>query len=256
MRTSRLLKLLLIIAVGFNLQACGSIQEMIKGTPTPTLTLTYTPTLTPTITLTPTMTPIPTSTLTPTATPDFIATQKTEEFSEIARVYFDETILESVYGEYYSLEDSFQNLAEVGYYQWETYELGIRNFIIRTNVRLSTANKPSNSTGCGIMFRTVGDFTEHIFVQQDGYVYYGAGDTYFNSRYYGKINNPAEFELVLVVNEEAYQVYIDGKKALVGDSILDPSKGGIGFAVQSGSNEDFGSNCNFSNIDLWAVKNK
>ena len=255
MRTNWLLKLLFIIVVAFNMQACGSIQEMIKGTPTPTSTLTFSPTLTPTTTLTPTMTPTPTSTLTPTTTPDFVATQKTEEFSEIAGNYFDEAFLETVYGEYYFLEDSVQNLAKVGYYQWETDNLEVRNFILRTNVRMSTAKKPSNSTGCGIVFRTVGNFVESIFVQQNGYLYYGAGDTNFNSRYYGKFDNPAEFEMVLVVNEKIYKIYIDGKLAMNGDSILDPSKGGIGFAVQSGSNEEFGSQCNFTNIDLWEIKN-
>ena len=251
-----LMKLLLIVLVGINMQACGSIQQMIQGTPTPIPTLTYTPTLTPTSTLTPTETLTPTSTPSPTATPDFVATQKTEEFSEIATIYFDEAFLETVYGEYYFLEDSIQNLAKVGYYQWETYDFEVRNFIFRADVRMSTANKPSNSTGCGVVFRTVGNFVESIFVQQNGYLYYGAGDTNFNSGYYGKFDNPGEFKLVVIVNEETYQVYIDSKKALTGDSILDPSSGGIGFAVQSGSNDEFGSSCSFKNIDFWEIKTK
>jgi len=256
MRKNRLFEILLLIVLGFNMQACGAVQELIQGTPTPTPTLTYTPTLTPTSTLTPTETLTPTSTPTSTATPDFIATQKTEEFSEVAKAYFDDAFLETVYGEYYFLDDSIQNLAKMGYYQWETYNLSIRNLILRTDVRMVTANKASNSTGCGIVFRTVGNFVESIFVQQDGYLYYGAGDTNFNSGYYGKFDNPAEFELVLVVNEKSYQVYIDGKRVLAGDSILKPSSGGIGFAVQSGSNEEFGSSCSFKNIDFWQIKRK
>ena len=256
MRKNRLFEILLLVVMGFNMQACGTIQEMMQGTPTSTPTLTYTPTLTPTSTLTPTVTFTPTSTPIPTATPNLVATQKTEEFSDVAGNYFDATFLDTVYGEYYFLDDSIQNLAKVGYYQWETDNLDVRNFILRADVRMSTANKPSNSTGCGIVFRTVGNFVESIMVQQDGYLYYGAGDTNFNSRYYRKFDNPAEFELVLVVNEKIYETYIDGTKALNGDSILDPSKGGIGFAVQSGSDDDFGSQCNFTNIDLWAIKSK
>ena len=62
--------------------------------------------------------------------------------------------------------------------------------------------------------------------------------------------------MVLVVYEKGYQVYIDGKKALTGDSILKPSSGGIGFAVQSGSDEEFGSQCNFKDIDVWEIKAK
>ena len=256
MRKNRLFGLLLLIVIGFNVQACGAIQEMIQGTPTPTPTLTFTPTLTPTSTLTPTETLTPTSTPTSTATPDYVATQKTEEFSEVARDYFDDAFLETVYGEYYFLDDYIQNLAKAGYYQGDTYDLTIRNLILRADVRMSTAQKPSDITGCGIFFRTVGNFVESIFVQQNGYIYYDAGDTSFNSGYYGRFDNPAEFEMVLVVYEKGYQVYIDGKKALTGDSILKPSSGGIGFAVQSGSDEEFGSQCNFKDIDVWEIKAK
>jgi hypothetical protein len=121
---------------------------------------------------------------------------------------------------------------------------------------MSTANTPSSSTACGIVFRTVGDYNQSIFIQQDGELNYGAGNTIFNSRYPEKFSNPAEFEVVFVVRDNHYQLFIDGETAMRGDSILDPSAGGVGFAVQSGSEEDFGSRCDFKNIDLWALQEK
>ena len=240
--------------LSINLIACGSVQQMIQGTPTSTPT--DTPTMTPTFTLTPTNTLTPTSTSTPTSTPDIVATQKTEEFFEIAQAYFDEIFLEIVYGEYYLLPASVQNLAQVDYIQWETYRLEARNFLLRTNVKMATDEKPSNTTGCGVVFRAVGSFTEAVIIQQNGNLYYSAGDTNFNTGYFERLDNPAEFELVVTLNEKAYQVYINGKKALTGDSILDPSKGEIGFIVQSGSNEGFGSQCKFTNSDFWIIKKK
>jgi hypothetical protein len=70
------------------------------------------------------------------------------------------------------------------------------------------------------------------------------------------MTNPAEFEMLLVVNEENYQLHIDDKEVISGESIIDPRSGGIGFAVQSGSDEEFGSQCNFTDNDLWAIKRK
>lgn len=248
----RLLKIFIIVILGINLQACGSIQQMIQGTPTFTPTITPTPTLTATATLTSTPTRTPTST----ATPNLVATQKVEEFSELMKKYFDADFLATVDGQYYQLEDSNQVLAKKGYYQWTTYGVNVRNFILRTNVRMSTANKISASTGCGIVFRSVGNFVESIIFVQDGYVYYGAGKSNFNSRYYGKTDNSSTVQMVLILNEKKYEFYVDGKLALDGDSVIDPSKGDVGYAVQSGSNEDFGSQCSFTNTDLWAIIKK
>ena len=240
---SMMLIMLMIFMLG-----CGSVQPIVQSTPT--LSWTSIPTLTSTPAVTPTLEP------TQTQTPDVEATQQAGSFNELVVNYFDAEFLEKVNGEYYSLGDSVQNLANKGYFQWIPYDVKARNFILRTNVRMSTANKPSDSTGCGIVFRTVGNYAEFIFIQQNGYLYYGAGDTNFNSRYYGKIDNPAEFEMVLVVNDKNYDVYIDDQLALSGDFILDPSRGGVGFAVLSGSNDDFGSQCNFTKNDLWAIKSK
>ena len=234
--------------------ACGSAQQALQATDAPERTSTPELTETPSSTSTPAATP--TRQPTKTKTPDFSATMEAEQFNELILTYFDDQFLQTVDGEYYALEDFVDNLAHKGYFTWSAYDVNIRNFILRTKVRMSTANNPSNSTGCGIVFRTVGNFSESVFIQQNGEVFYGAGDTNYNSGYYEKISNPAEFEMVLMVNEKSYRVFVDGKRVLNGETIIDPSRGGVGFAVQSGSDEDFGSQCNFKNDDLWALKKK
>lgn len=243
-KTSRLF---LILAI-FIILGCGSVQQLVQETPT--LKFTETPALTSTSVATSTRKP------TQTATPDVAATMQVEQFHELVSDYFDSEFLETVYGEYYSLEDSIQNLANKGYYKWTSYGVELRNFILRTNVRMSTADKLSSLTGCAVVFRAAGNFNESIFVLQDGNLQYSAGNKNYKSLYYGRFENPAEFELVLVVNEKNYQVYIDGKKSMSGVSVFTPSKGEIGFAVQSGSNERFGSQCKFTNSDLWIIRKK
>ncbi|HEX5807092.1 MAG TPA: hypothetical protein VFY25_00385 [Anaerolineales bacterium] len=228
--------------------SCGTVQQTVQMTATPAFTSTPTLTATPA----PTSTPRPTRT----KTPDIVATRQAEKFTELMQSYFSFGSVETLEGKYYSLDDYVSNLARKGYFEWAAYDLKVRNFILRTKVRMSTANNPSTSTGCGIVFRTVGDFAETIFVQQSGELNYGAGSKNFHFGYLTKFSNPAEFELVVVVNENNYQVFIDGETALKGDSMLDPGSGGIGFAVQSGSDEDFGSQCNFTENDLWAIKKR
>lgn len=78
----------------------------------------------------------------------------------------------------------------------------------------------------------------------------------FSIHGYQKLIDPAEFEVVFLLKDNYYQVLIDGATAIKGDSILDPSAEGIGLAIPSGSDEDFGSQCDFTNIDLWAIKEK
>ena len=97
---------------------------------------------------------------------------------------------------------------------------------------------------------------ESIFSLQNGYLYYNADDSNFNSRYYGKIDNPATIQMVLIVNEKRYEVYIGGKLALSGDSVIDPDKGDVGYEIQSRSDDDFGTQCTFTNTDLWSINKK
>ena len=241
-------KPLLLIFLTVFIVACGAAGQAVQVTEAPGRTETLNWTSTPDAT--------PTRHPTRTKAPDAAATVESEQFSEMMLTYFDDKFLQTVDGEYYPLEDYVDNLAHRGYFSWSTYDVNIRNFVLHTNVRMSTANEPSSSTGCGIVFRTIGDFKESVFIQQNGEIFYGAGDTNYHSGYYGKVSNPAEFEMVLMVNEKSYRVFVDGKQALTGETILDPSRGGIGFAVQSGSDEDFGSQCNFTNNDLWALKKK
>lgn len=243
-RTSRLLLTLAAVMM----LGCSSIQQLAQATLTPTAT--QTSTLTPTSTAT--ATPRPTFT----RTPDITATAQLEKFNELMSSYYSFGPAESMQGKHYPLDDYSDQLAKTGYFSWLPSDLRLRDILLRAHVKMSTANKPSGSTGCGLVFRTVGDFAESIFVQQNGHLYYGAGNTSFHSGYHGNINNPAEFELVFFLKDTHYQVFMDGKSVMKGDTVIPPSAGGISFAVQSGSDEDFGSRCDFTNVDVWLIREK
>lgn len=233
------------------LQSCNSIQQILQGTPTPTATLT--PTLTATPTLTPTSTPTPTFTPTSTATLDLAATQQYEVFFPLVQEYYAAKYISSTEGTYYRLDDYSDSLAKQGYYHWTTLGMHVRNFVLRSHVKMSTANEMSPSTGCGLAFRAMGSYTDAVYVKQGGSVFYLTNNTIWYKQYYGTFPNPAEFELVVIANETRIRVYVDGKQALVYGTFIGTYAGDLGFTVASGSNENE-SRCDFTNNELWVVK--
>jgi hypothetical protein len=233
--------------------ACGPIQQLIQGSPTPTLT--ETPTLTSTPTLSPTPTPKPTSTPTSTATPNLVATQQYEAFLPLVQKYFDAGYIPSMNGTYYQLDDYSDSLAKRGNYRWDTVAGNIENFILKSHLTMSTANAYAPETGCGIVFRTLGEgVVEAVYVGQDDKVHYIVNNTISHEQYFNQISNPAEFDIILIANDRFIKFYIDGKEALVYETYIDTHAGDLGFTVISGSNEDYGSRCDFKNTELWVIK--
>ena len=243
---------LAIILFGLNLQSCSTVQQMIQGTPTFTSTATLT--TTPTLTATPTSTLTPTETPSPTVTPNLLATQQYEAFFPVVQQYFDLGYIPTLDGDFYVLDDYSDALAKKGYYSWGTMGKKVRNLIMKSHLTMLTANKASAETACGIVFRVTGDYANVVFVGQNGVAFYGTNNQTFHSSRYGISSNPAEVDLVLLVNEQNIRLFIDGEKALVYDTFLDTYVGDVGFTVLSGSNDDFGSRCTFTNNGLWVIR--
>ena len=244
---------LTIILLGLNLQACSSVQQMIQGTPTPTST--NTPTLTPTFTLTPTTTMTLTKTPTPTITPNLTATQQYDDFYPLVQKYYDAGYIPSLNGQYYHLEDYSDSYVEKGFYRWEIVRPNVRNFIMKSHITMTTAFGTSPDTGCGFAFRVVGSFAEAVFVGQNGNSFYIAGETAFETGYFGRVSNPVELDFVLIVYENKIRSFVNNKAILNYEGFLDPDRGDLGFTVLSGSNQGNGSQCDFIDNELWIIQN-
>lgn len=244
---------LTVIILSVNLIACGSVQQMIQGTPTPTYTSTSTST--PTFTQTPTATITPTNTPTPTITPNLTATQQYTDFYQLVQKHYDSGRLPSLNGQYYRLEDYSDSYDLKGYYRWQIVRNNIRNFILKSHITMSTDSGSSPDTGCGFAFRVVGSFAEAVFVGQDGNSFYIAGETEFDTGYFGSVSNPVELDLVLIVYENRIWSYVNDKAILDYEGFLDPSSGDLGFTVLSGSSQGTGSQCDFKDNELWIIQN-
>jgi hypothetical protein len=203
-----------------------------------------------------TKTPRPTLTPLPTSTPNYVATRQYEDLVALVDRYYDAGVLPSVLGRFYRIEDFSRSLAKKGNYEWVTRDGGVGNFIVRADVVMETADRPSSQSGCGFVFSDSGKEThDFVFLRQDGYASYGLSGLSLTNKYYGKLGNPAAFKMTLLVYENKLRLIVDDKEIIAYDNLVyvEGFKGLWGPAVLSGSNEDFGTRCDFANIEVWEV---
>ena len=245
-----LLKLFIIALLGLNLQACGSVQQMVQGTPTftPTTTATPTHTFTSTPTLTPTQTP------TPTSTPNLAATQKYESFQSSLEKFASDGIIPSLEGEYHSLDDYSKSLAKSGYFNWATYdEFKPTNFIIQAKVKIANATTENVfKSGCGFVFEDV--FSNHaLFFALDGNANYRTGGRDRGSKYVDAtlFQNPEGVRLTVILYNKSLLFYVNDQKAITQTVYGGPFS--VGPSILSGTSEGFGTRCDFTEVALWEM---
>jgi len=260
------LTLFMTIVLGINLEACGSIQQMIQGTPTSTPTITPTSSLTPTATLTLT----PTKTPTPTITPNLTATQQYTDFMSLLQKFHEAGQISTTGGTYQKLDEYSDELA-MGYgYSWTPTGHSSKDFVIRADFDWEVANQ-KNYSGCGYMFRqeseshyylTALDALNGIFFS---YTKSGSNPggpaTILNftvpaakrSKLPDMGHNPYQAKFTLIINEYKAYTYINdnffSEHNLKHDTLTDP--GPLSFMVLTGSATDFGTRCKISNVEIW-----
>ncbi|HPC06653.1 MAG TPA: hypothetical protein PLI60_08020, partial [Anaerolineaceae bacterium] len=149
---------------------------------------------------------------------DAVMTQQANTFyAEIERLYNDK-VISTTEGEYYTLPDFYEEWAQLGWYQW--YETGHSpaNFVLKADMEYETASTITDwpAAGCGFVFRLQdSDNNYAIFYTLDGYVYmwaYEDGKYVEKGRgYYGKPSIPAgSAEIMLVTEGDMTYFYVDG----------------------------------------------
>lgn len=205
----------------------------------------------PTETLVPTITPIPP---TPTTTPDLAATQQYENFISIVQKYYDAGILPSVNGTYQAMGDYSDATTDAGKYHWTPYDNLISNFIVRADIVLETAPSPASQSGCGFVFNIIDEnIHESVFLQRNGSAIYGLSGRTFKTEFYDKLPNPAEFTMVFLVYEKEIHLTVNDKEVISYQLDVKREKRGWGPALLVGSTQDFGTRCDFKNIELWEI---
>jgi hypothetical protein len=237
--------------------ACGA------SAPEPTATNTPIPP-TETATLVPTDTPKPTRTPRPTKTPDLAATQRSEALNAEAQSYFDRGYLTTADGEFLEFGDFNEDWAQLGWYSWWTLDEEAGDFYLSAHFKWSTAMNNNEISGCGFVFGLQDnndnyavflDKSRILFLNTDQSM--GGGFEVGKTKGTGRVkfSNPAEADFALIVKGLYAYVLVDDE--VIGEYTLSKSKpqnGGLGLTMFSGTNKDYGTHCEMTNLHLWRPK--
>lgn len=238
--------------------ACAALAAEIPTTSTPQATATQT--LTPTATLTPTNTPRPTR------TPNLAGTARADEINAEAQRYFDMGLLKTNKGSFEEYDDFSRDWAQLGWYRWVMLSDIAKDFFLSAHFKWSSAYRNADYSGCGFVF-AIQDNGDHyaVFLDRSQILFLDSNSAYSYSRLVGLTrgtgrvrfeNNPAdqplEADFTVIVNDAYTYVLVDGE--IVGEYTLSQSKvlqGNLGLTLLSGTNKDFGTRCEMTDIHAW-----
>lgn len=242
--------------------ACNSATP--EPPPTSTPKPTDTPAPTATITATSTNTPRPSPTPRPTKTPNLAATQKYEDFNAETQKYFELGYLKSNEGKIEEIDDFYYEWAQLNWYSWLPLGRNVSDFYLSAHFAWNSAYRNADDSGCGIVF-AIQPNKEHysVFLDRTKIVFLDADSRYSYSLTVGKTRGtgrvkfdmPAEADFTLIVKGAYAYVLVDGE--LIGEYTLSQSRnlrGDVGLSILSGTNKDYGTKCEMTNIRLWTPK--
>ena len=247
-----------LLVLSLVLSACGVMATDVPATSTlrPSATITHTPT----------NTPFPTNTPRPTRTPDLAATQHAEELNAEIRKYFELGYLSSDQGGVEEYRDFGMEWAQLNWYDFQLLDLNVHDFLISAHFKWSSAYRNANIAGCGIAFAIQPNIDHYaVFLDRSQILFLNADYSVSNRSYAVgltrgtgrvKFDNPAdqpvEADFTLIVKDEYAYVLVNGE--VVGEYTLSKSKvlkGDIALSLLSGTNKDFGTRCEMTNIHVF-----
>ena len=238
--------------------ACSTSQATPTNTAEPTASATATQT--PTATRTPRPSPTPR----PTQTPNLAATERAEELNAEVQKYFEKGYLATTEGRSRELDDFRYDWAQLGWYRHFMVQEGVGDFFLSAHFQWDSAFKNSDISGCGFIFG-IQENNDHyaVFLDRQKVFFLITDSRVGFSRSVGptrgtgtvKFDYPAEADFTLIVKEAYAYVLVDGEvSAEYTLAQSRSSKGGIGLTVLSGTNKDYGTRCEMTNLHLWLPK--
>lgn len=237
--------------------ACATLQPTLTATPTfepiPSAMQTPTPTAS--------QTPRPSPTLRPTWTPDLAATRHVEELNREIESYYSKGYLATTNGRTREFEDFRYDWAQLGWYNWLPLGDSASDFFLSAHFYWDSALQTSNTSGCGFIFgRQPNDDHYAIFLDRmkvhfvitDRALGYSKPVSPIRGSGLVEFEYPAEADFAVIVKGAYAYVLVNGED--VAEYALSQSRaphGSLGLTVLSGTNKDYGTRCEMTNLRLW-----
>jgi len=151
--------------------------------------------------------------------------------------------------------------AQIGWYQRWVFQDVFSDFLFKAHFKWSTASETPEISGCGVVFglQENGDHyavfldkSRILFVMARGSNLYVVGKTSGSGR--ANFGNPAEAEFAISVKGQSAYVSVDGKFTEYTLSADQTSAGQFGLTILSGTNRDYGTRCEMTDIVMWTPK--
>jgi len=237
--------------------ACATSQ----AAPTPTSTAKPRATATATQAPTATRTPRPSPTPRPTQTPNLVATERAEELNARVQDYFDKGYLATTEGRLRELDDFSYDWAQLGWYRPFPIQDSVGDFFLSAHFQWDSAFKNSDISGCGFIFGVQPnndhyavflDRQKVFFLITDNRVGFSKPVSPTRGNGIVKFDYPAEADFTLIVKGAYAYVLVNGEvSAEYTLAQSRSSESGIGLTVLSGTNKDYGTRCEMTNLQLW-----
>jgi len=192
------------------------------------------------------------------------ATQRADELNAEAKAFFDKGYLAQPDGKFTELDDFSYDWAQMGWYNWLPIRDSAGDFYLGAHFKWNSALKTSDTAGCGFIFdlqpnddhyAVFLDRAKVLFLITDHTLGFSKPMTPTRGNARVKFEYPAEADFILIV-KGAY-AYVLVNNEVVGEYTLAQSrslKGGLGLTVLSGTNKDYGTRCEMTNLHLWLPK--
>lgn len=186
------------------------------------------------------------------------ATQRARAMSNIVRGLYEDGVVSSLTGIYKKIDDFSTAFNKTGYYQMHYSDYEARYFVIRANLIWDNAGEEVSypTAGCGLVFGYQ-DINNHFrtFLNLDGNVRLHRmleGEfTLASTDYVGTLKQPSgHANMILAVDQDWVTIYIDNQQItrFFAENI---TEGDLAYAIAAGSNIDYGTSCEFKDIELW-----
>ena len=134
--------------------------------------------------------------------------------------------------------------AQIGWYQWITFEHTNR-FVFSANVSWDSASQTPNNfeSGCGLIYNIGNGNSNHLLasIRMDGMIYFtgfrNSNHLSYGTYRYGKNSIKGSADLVVVVDNDKADLPVMGD--------------GVGLSTLSGTNKDFGTRCTWKDIFMY-----
>jgi len=182
-----------------------------------------------------------------------------------AQEYFELGYISTERGRFIEYDDFEEEWAQLNWFQWWLLDDTARNFYMSAHFKWSSAYRSADTSGCGFAFGIQDNNDNYaVFLDRSQVVFIDTDQSYGYSRPVGptrgtgrvKFDNPAdkpvEADFTLIVSDAYAYVLVDGE--VVGEYTLaqsKPMRGYLGLTMLSGTNKDYGTRCEMTNLHVW-----